>query len=314
MLYNSVDGAYPVDPNQSCSFGIKPLLVTKNDPPSTKKLSSAHLSKITTKTMGAKKTNKIDDNAGDDIAVLMNTAQHVQSPVVASTVVASTVPTPQNGSTKLSKSTVGSIINSTLNGSIVRTPPEPAVKSTAITTTQNNSLSNTTTDKVVPGQSLTPTTHSSSGDEQFAELTYTAVQINLRILGDLKEGEKIMITDDKIYMQVDDRYMQSMRRHITADSRIRTLKFIAHVIDSAKNYCNDAVRKINCNDQKQINLQMLINIQSLLGNALTGLSRLATTYGNDKLNLAMIDTYKSTISVFCDQDLKRAISSDYNSD
>jgi hypothetical protein len=144
--------------------------------------------------------------------------------------------------------------------------------------------------------------------EKFSELTYTEVQINLRILGDLKESEKIMITDEKKYMQVDKRICQMVRRYWTSDSRKRTLRFIAHVIESAKKYCNDAVEKINKKEQIQTNLQLLINIQQLLGNALTGLGRLATTYGDDKLNLATIETFKSTINVFCDHDLKRAIS------
>jgi hypothetical protein len=314
----------------------------KNDLPSTKKLSSTHLSKMPTKISSVKKINKINDNSTDSIVASINNTRPVTLGIAtnAASSVAPSIATNATSSIGSSvapsiASSVGSsdtlnvssnsIINQSLSKSIQRTASESTLKPGSIlneslinvpkstTTTQNNSLSNTTTNKVVPGQSLTPTSHP-SGDEQFADLTYAAVQVNLRILGDLKEGEKIMITDNKIYMQVDDRYMQSIRRHCSADSRIRTLKFIAHVIDSAKNYCNDAVQKIHCDEQKQINLQMLINIQSLLGNALTGLSRLATTYGNDKLNLAMIDTYKSTITVFCDQDLKRAISNDYNSD
>lgn len=142
--------------------------------------------------------------------------------------------------------------------------------------------------------------------EKFAELSYMEVQINLRFLGDLKEGEKVMISDNK-FMQVDQRYVQAARRWWTSDSRARTLNFISHLIESAKKYCTEAVEKVKLNDQKQINLEKLINIQKLLGNALTGLGRMVTTYGDDKLNLATIETFKSTITVFCDQDLKRAI-------
>ena len=142
--------------------------------------------------------------------------------------------------------------------------------------------------------------------EKFAPLTYMEVQINLRFLGDLKEGEKVMVSDSK-FMQVDQRYGQSVRRWWSSDSRVRTLNFIAHLIESAKKYCTEAVEKIKNSDEKQINLEKLINVQKLLGNALTGLGRMVTTYGDDKLNLATIETFKSTITVFCDQDLKRAI-------
>jgi hypothetical protein len=143
-------------------------------------------------------------------------------------------------------------------------------------------------------------------DTSFKQLSYTDVQINLRLLSDLKEGEKVMIVDHK-YMQVDQRYGQSFRRYWTSDSRIRTLSFIGHIINWAKYYCNEAVEKINNNEQKQINMEKLINIQTLLRSALTGLSRISTTYSNDKHNLATIETYKSTIQTICDHDLKRAI-------
>ena len=149
---------------------------------------------------------------------------------------------------------------------------------------------------------------------EFVNLTYMEVQINLRFLGDLKEGEKIMITDGR-FMHVDQRYIQTARRWWSDDSRAKTLHFISHLIESSKKYCADAVVKINkCDqkqnnkcDQKQNNLEKLINLQKLLGNALTGLGRLTATYGDDKLNIAMIETFKSTITVFCDHDLKKAL-------
>ncbi len=143
-------------------------------------------------------------------------------------------------------------------------------------------------------------------NENFKELSYTDVQINLRLLGDLKEGEKVMIVDGK-YMQVDQRFGQSLRRYWTEDSRNRTVYFIEHVIEAAKKYCNEAVEKINSDNNKLINLEKLINIQSLLRSSLTGLSRISATYSNDKHNMATIETFRTTIQTFCDQDLKRAM-------
>lgn len=142
--------------------------------------------------------------------------------------------------------------------------------------------------------------------DNFASLSYMDVQINLRLLSDVKEGEKLMVIDGKC-ITVDQRYIQSFRRYWTADSRERTLRFINHLIDTAKQYCNNAVLKIKSEENRQINLEKLINIQSLLRSASTGLGRMATTYAEDKRNLATIETYKSTITVFCDQDLKRTM-------
>ena len=146
-------------------------------------------------------------------------------------------------------------------------------------------------------------------DVKFQELSYEDVQINLRLLGDLKEGEKLMISGDR-YVVVDQRYIQGIRRYLTSDSRIRSLDFISHVIIETKRYCEEAVKNINQNDYKQINLEKLINIQTLLTGALTGLGRMATTYNDDKLSRAKIETIATTVKTFCDRDLKSAIDSD----
>lgn len=146
--------------------------------------------------------------------------------------------------------------------------------------------------------------------DNFAVLSYMDVQINLRLLADIKEGEKLMMADNHC-ITVDQRYVQAVRRYWTADSREKTLRFINHLIIAAKNYCDDSVANIKTATVKQIqqdNLERLINIQSLLRSATTGLGRMATTYADDKRNLATIETFKADIAVLCDQDLKRAIS------
>ena len=48
-------------------------------------------------------------------------------------------------------------------------------------------------------------------------------------------------------------------------------------------------------------------IRVALLTAATGLSRMITTYSDDKHNHATIDTFLSTINIFCDQYLKQAI-------
>lgn len=140
---------------------------------------------------------------------------------------------------------------------------------------------------------------------EFSDLSYEDIQINLRLLGDLKEGEKLMVSNGK-YIHVDQRYIQGIRRYFTDDSRTKSLSFIHHIIYWTKIYCSDAVSAINRNYETQVNMAILINIQKLLGSAQTGLGRLLITYGDDKHNKATIETFISSISTFCDQDLKRA--------
>jgi hypothetical protein len=173
-----------------------------------------------------------------------------------------------------------------------------------IPTVGNNDVTSEEEDK--HNKSIENTSEDANNEIKFKDLSYIDVQINLRLLSDIKEGEKIMILDGR-FMQVDNRYAQSFRRYISSDSRLRTLNFIEHVIIWAKKYCGDAVEKIYSNVDRKYNLEMLISLQSLLKSSLTGLSRISTTYANDKHNLATIETFKSTIVTFCDQDLKKAI-------
>lgn len=147
-------------------------------------------------------------------------------------------------------------------------------------------------------------------DNEFEELSYQDVQINLRLLSDLKEGEKVMIYNN--CMQIDQRYGQPIRRFFSSDSRDRTLQFVHHVIESAKKLCNDAVVKVNKNDDKKVNLEKLIRLQSLLKSSSNGLGRMILTYKEDKRNLATIETYKALIDDFCDQDIKKVLDTTNN--
>ncbi len=150
-----------------------------------------------------------------------------------------------------------------------------------------------------------PTTSGSSGGDGFDNLTYEDIQVNLRLLADLKEAEKLMI--DGKYITVDQRYIQTVRRWLTADSRHRSILFIDHVINETKRYCEEIVKLIKEDVHHKENMEKLLGLQSLLNGSQTGLSRLATTYNDDKLNRARIETIQNKIKTFCDLDLKKAI-------
>jgi hypothetical protein len=142
--------------------------------------------------------------------------------------------------------------------------------------------------------------------QQFKHLSYIDVQVNLRLIADLKQGEKVMIIN-KSRMEVDRRYFQQLRRFMSNDSRNTTLEFIDHLINETKKYCDEAVNNIKQNINTKINMEKLINLQSLLKSSITGLGRILLTYDDDKYNKATIETYSSKIQTICDQDLKEAI-------
>jgi hypothetical protein len=149
-------------------------------------------------------------------------------------------------------------------------------------------------------------TASTVNADGFRNLSNEDVQINLRLLSDLKEGEKLLVEKNSS-LRVDQRYAQCVRRYWSADSREKTLKFIKHVIDAAKGHCQEAVENVLAGKDKLANMDKLLNMQTLLRSASDGLGRIANTYSDDKHNLATINTFKSAITVFCDQDLKRVL-------
>ena len=136
--------------------------------------------------------------------------------------------------------------------------------------------------------------------ESSTNLSFDDIQINLRLLCDIKENEKLMI-DDK-YITIDQRILQSIRRQMSADSRTKTLAFIDNIINDTQHFCMKLLHK-NHMCQKEDN-EKLTQIQTLLNGSLIGLSRLALTYASDKLSRAKIETIQSNIRTFCDLYLK----------
>lgn len=136
--------------------------------------------------------------------------------------------------------------------------------------------------------------------------TVQDIQINLRLLGDIKENEKLMVDDDR-YLRVDNRPFQLFQRWWSEDSRSRTIEFIDRLIVATKEYCEHVVSKIETDYQNKENFEELLRFHGLLNSAIVGLSRLNVTYGSDKLSRAKIETILSKIRAFCDMDLKKAV-------
>jgi hypothetical protein len=140
----------------------------------------------------------------------------------------------------------------------------------------------------------------------FQILTETDVIVNLRFLGNISEGEKLMISDGK-RLVVDQRYFQSFRRGWSGDSRQKVIEFIKYIKDCAKEICKMKLDKITSNIDKEINVKGLIGIQKLLSAACHGIDNLSMTYKDDKTNTAQISTIKDEIDTFCAEHLTSAV-------
>lgn len=138
---------------------------------------------------------------------------------------------------------------------------------------------------------------------EYIQMTLDEIQINLRVLGDLKENEKLLIADK--FLTIDQRYIQTLRRWMTADSRDKSIQFINNIISETQRVCLQIVDCVERHENPKENIEQLLRFQGLLNGALSGLGRLCITYCDDKLSKAKIETIQSNIRTFCDIHLKR---------
>ncbi len=144
--------------------------------------------------------------------------------------------------------------------------------------------------------------------DDFPKLSYDDVQTNLRLLCDLKENEKLMISYDNKYLAIDGRYLQCVRRYFTLDSRERTIKYIEYVIDETKTHCLAIIENatLKGTNSKEF-YECLLHLHTLLNGTLTGLGRLSITYSGDKLSVARLETIQTNIRTFCEYYLKKPL-------
>lgn len=143
-------------------------------------------------------------------------------------------------------------------------------------------------------------------ENEFPKLSFEEIETNLRLLGDLKEHEKLMV--DGKFVTVDQRYVQSFRRWLSEDSRVKAINFIGYVISEASRICTSMCNEMpNSVDANSANLDKIMNFQLLIKGANNGLSKLACTYNDDKLSKAKIETIQREIKTICDTDMRKII-------
>jgi hypothetical protein len=126
-------------------------------------------------------------------------------------------------------------------------PTQPTIYQQVVqnAVSSNNNLSQTVSSNIIVKKN--PGKPDEVNTDDFVDLDFVDVQINLQFLSVLKENEKIMILDNK-HMQVDKR--QSIMRYLYSDSRQKTMRFINHVVECAKKYCKDEKDKTFKNTEK----------------------------------------------------------------
>jgi hypothetical protein len=113
--------------------------------------------------------------------------------------------------------------------------------------------------------------------EQFTDQILTS----LKIIGRIKEGQKVCVRDGLIHIESKSSgVVSSIKRWLHGDNRFTTLSYIKNVVNNALDLC-----KV-CNDQ---------DLKDALDDSIVGMSSLAVTYGNDAATLATIEVLQERI-------------------
>lgn len=138
--------------------------------------------------------------------------------------------------------------------------------------------------------------------------TYDEVLVNLKLIGQLKEDEKLRVYNNAI--DIDNRYAQSVMRLLYGDSRDVTIDFISGLVSSAKSHSHKLIDQIipsdNSNDGKDIK-HKLNNLTSDLTSCLNGLDKLKITYRNDHVFRSKIEVIADRIRVIIENNMNRKV-------
>ena len=135
------------------------------------------------------------------------------------------------------------------------------------------------------------------------KFTYEEVSINLKVIGQVKEDEKLYIYNDTLH--IDNRYFQTIRRLISGDGRDSTIDFICELLKSANLYFLTLLDSLRMNlDPKPINHD-LNNLKTDLNFCLYGLEKLKITYRDDHVFRSTIDGMIDKIRVITENNMNR---------
>jgi hypothetical protein len=123
--------------------------------------------------------------------------------------------------------------------------------------------------------------------------------INLKVFSKIQKNDKLIINDS--ILQVDDRYLQSLRRWLSNDDRIRVVEHILKIYNDSFKYYNYADNNyilpsdISIENNNDFKNRLMCEIK----NSIIGLKNIKYTYREDSVMASKLDLLidKSTIYI-----------------
>lgn len=133
------------------------------------------------------------------------------------------------------------------------------------------------------------------------------VLLNLKILAEIKEGDKLYLDEDERLM-IDNSYIQCIQRPLYGQSRDRTIKFVKTLVNEAIDIVETTIKEelngLNNGLNKYLkedNLHLIQRFIKELGGSMKGLNNLKITYRTDTAASSSIDLILEKIGITLDK-------------
>lgn len=138
---------------------------------------------------------------------------------------------------------------------------------------------------------------------EFKDIEYDEVLVNLKLIGQIKEDEKLRIHNNTL--DIDTRYGQSFMRWCSSDGRYVTVEFISSLIQSAYRYSSKLLDEILTETDNRDFNHKLNNLTADLNSCLNGLEKLKITYRNDHVFRSKLEVIIDRIRVTVEKNMNR---------
>jgi hypothetical protein len=142
---------------------------------------------------------------------------------------------------------------------------------------------------------------------EWPSLTIKDINTTFKVIGDLKDGSKVKIVDDKC-LAVDDAYFASVSRYNSGQSRERTMSFLDHLLEESKKISyalladirNSYVNSNGNNNDVNNKLSELRNMYRNLNVFLHKFDTMKSVYKSDTKSYAALSDIRNNFFIFED--------------
>ena len=146
-----------------------------------------------------------------------------------------------------------------------------------------------------------------SNEFNWPSLTIKNVNTTFKVIGDLKDGAKVKIVDDKC-LAVDDAYITSLTRYTSGQSREKTMSFLDHLLEESKRISYNLLKDIRIsyansngnNNEVNNKLSELRNMHRNLNTFLHKFDTMKNVYKNDSKAYAALSDIRNNFYTFED--------------